>query len=102
MSEWNEVSVDFTRYNVPMKRLYGAIASSQNPEEVANKVKGAILAASFLIIFVAGQVFNITITADDVLTAATQIGAIVGTAWSLYGMILHLVTYFGSYTDNRG
>ena len=102
MGRFYECALDFTQYNTPMKRLYGSIASSQNPDEVANKVKGGILAASFLIIFVVGQVFHVELTPNDVLTVATQIGGIAGVAWSLYGMILHLVTYFGSYTDTRG
>lgn len=75
------------------RKLYGAVASSQDPSVVANKVKGAILAVSSIIIFLAGQFLHITLTAGDVLSLATEISTIAGAVWAIYGCILHLVTW---------
>ena len=85
------------------KRLYGAIASSQDPATVANKVKGVILALSGVIIFAAAQFVGITLTANDIVTLATQVTAVAGAVWAAYGAILHLVTWLGSYqVEDRG
>lgn len=98
---YHEVSLDFTGYNQERmeKRLYGAIASSQDPAQVANKVKGLILALSSVIILIASHVFGIVLTADDVVTLAAQVGAISGAVWSVYGAVLHLVTWAGTITS---
>ncbi len=77
-------------------QLRSFLQSSQDPTAIANKVKGAILAFSFLIIFAAGQVLHITLTANDVLTLATELGSLAGAAWTIYGCILHLVTFWGT------
>lgn len=77
-------------------RLYGALQSSQDPTEVANKVKGAILMASSVIIFFAAHVFNITLTGNDVITLATDLSGVAGAVWMIYGCILHLVTFIGT------
>lgn len=78
------------------RQLYGAIASSQDPEQVANKVKGVILALSSIIILVAAQVFHITLSANDVVQLSGEIGAMAGALWAIYGVILNLVSFFGS------
>lgn len=80
------------------RRLYGAIASSQDPTEVANKVKGLILTCSSLIIFGAAIAFHVTLTATDVITLATEASGIAGAVWFIYGSILHLVTWLGTIT----
>lgn len=78
------------------RKLYGAIASSQDPTEVANKVKGLILACSGIIIVVAGATFHITLTANDVISLAGEVSTIAGALWAVYGCILHLVTWLGT------
>jgi hypothetical protein len=78
-----------------MNHLASFLQSSQDPSQVANKVKGAILAVSSIIIFLAGQLFGVTLTSNDVLDLATQIGTIAGLVWSLYGVILAVVTRLG-------
>lgn len=84
-------------YNDDMeKRLAGFLQSSQDPTEVANKIKGVILAASSIIIFVAAQLFHITLNANDVITLSTEIGTLAGAVWAIYGCILHLVTWWGT------
>lgn len=78
------------------RKLYGAIASSQDPSEIANKVKGLILACSSIIIVVAAGLFHVTLSANDVITLATESSGVVGAVWCIYGCILHLVTWIGT------
>lgn len=81
------------------RRLAGWAASSQDPTVVANKVKGVILALSSIIIFLGAQLLGINLTADDVITLATEIGTIAGLGWAIYGAILHLVSWFATVVD---
>lgn len=75
--------------------LYKGIASSQDPtgETVANKVKGAILACSGLVIFAAAQIFHVQLSANDVISLATEVSTLAGLVWAAYGCILHVVTW---------
>lgn len=77
-----------------MSRKYGALTSSQNPEEIANKVKGAVLAISSIAIFIAAKFFQIEITVDDMTALASALGALSGLIWMVYGGILHLIAWF--------
>lgn len=77
-----------------MAKKYGALTSSQNPEEIANKVKGTVLAISSIVIFVAGKFFGIQIGVSDMIELATSLGAIAGFIWAVYGGILHLIALF--------
>ena len=77
-----------------MSRKYGALTSSQNPEEVANKVKGVILASSSIIIFLAARFLGITLTANDVISLATQLSAVAGSVWMIYGFALNAIAWF--------
>lgn len=102
MHREHSITLDFTGYNGSMeRRLYGAIASSQDPTQVANKVKGVILALSSIIIFVAAQFFGITLTANDIVTLATQVSGIAGAVWAVYGGVLHLVTWLGTVREQN-
>lgn len=77
-------------------QLASWLASSQDPTQVANKVRGVILAASSILIFLGAQFFHVTLTADDIVTLATEIGTIAGAVWAIYGCILNLVTWLGT------
>lgn len=68
-----------------MTPKYGSITSSQNPEEIATRIKGIVLALSSVIILVAGQLFHMTLSANDVISLATELGAIAGAITTLYG-----------------
>ncbi len=72
-------------------RRYGALSSSENPEVLAQKVKGAILLASSVIIFFASKVLGITLTAADITSLATQLGGVAGAIWMVHGVILNIV-----------
>jgi len=78
------------------KKLAGWAASSNNQEDVSNRIKGLVIAFSGVIIFVASQFFGISLTANDVVELATQLSVIGGLAFSLYGGILALIRKFAT------
>ncbi len=87
-------SADITLQIMNDTRKFGAFTSSQNPEELATRVKGIVLAMSSILIFIAGQFFHITVSANDILTLATELGSIAGAVMTLYGAGLWVVSYF--------
>lgn len=78
------------------RELKGWLQSSQSPDQVANKVRGAILAFSSIIILVAAQFFHIQLNAGDVVSLASEASIAVGAIWTIYGVVLHIVTALGS------
>lgn len=76
--------------------LKGWLASSADPTQVSNTVKGAVLSASALIIFFAAQFLHLTLSADDVISLATEIGTLAGALWFFYGLIFKGVVYAGT------
>lgn len=81
------------------KRLGSLVASSEDPTQISNRVKGVVLALSSVIIFMGAQFFNITLTADDVVMLASQLGTVAGLVWALWGGILALVRFFAEVKD---
>ena len=75
-------------------RKFGAITSSTNPADIAMRVKGAVLAASSIIIFVAANWIGINLTAADMVDIATQLGAVAGAVWTVYGFGLWALAKF--------
>lgn len=77
-----------------MKQNLGAwAASSGDATEVSGRIKGAVFALSAIIIFVAAEVFGITLTPADVIDLGTMLGAVGGAMFSLYGAGLALVRW---------
>lgn len=77
-----------------MAKKYGVLTSSQNPEEIANKVKGAVLLSSSIVIFLVSKLSGIELTVNDMTDVATSLGAVAGAIWAIYGTILHLIAWF--------
>ena len=77
-----------------MNKKFGAITSSQNPEEIANTVKGIVLSLSSVIILIATQFFGVQLNANDVSTLATNVSMVAGAVWTLYGVVLKVLAYF--------
>lgn len=77
-----------------MNKKFGAITSSQNPEEIANTVKGIVLSLSSVIILLGSQFFKVQLNANDVSTLATNVSMVAGAVWTLYGVGLKLLAYF--------
>lgn len=72
------------------------LASSQNPEEVSNAVKGAVLSVSALIMFFAAQFLHVTLSTNDVISLATEVGTLAGALWFFYGLLFKGVMYAGT------
>lgn len=79
-----------------MPQLKVWLASSQNPTQISNTVKGAVLAASSVIVFLGAHFLHITLTAGDVTALATQLGALAGVIWFFYGLLFKGVVYAGT------
>lgn len=76
------------------KKLAGWAASSADETEISNRVKGIVLALSGVIILLAQQFFNITLTGADVISLATGLGTVAGLLWALWGGILAIIRLF--------
>ncbi len=76
--------------------LKGWLQSSANPTEVSNTVRGAILSVSAIIVLVAAQLFRVNLSANDVISLATEVGTAAGVVWFFYGLIFKGVIYMGS------
>jgi hypothetical protein len=79
-----------------MPQLSSWLQSSQDPTQVSNTVRGAVLAASGVIIFLGSQFFHITLSANDILSLATELGTLAGALWFFYGLIMKGVMKAGS------
>ena len=77
-----------------MNRLPSWLRSSQDPEQVANKVRGVLLMFSGIIVYLLGAMFGIDISnPQDTLEFVTQISSIAGAVWAAYGVVLNFVTW---------
>lgn len=81
------------------KKLAGWAASSASPEEVSNRVKGAILAASGLIVFVATSIFQVQLSSADVIDLASQVSVIAGAVWAIWGAGVAIVRKIATITE---
>ncbi len=82
-----------------MPLLKSWLQSSQDPTQVSNTVRGAILSASAIIIFAVGQFFHVQLSANDVISLATECGALAGAIWFFYGLGMKAVMKAGSTTQ---
>lgn len=70
------------------------LQSSADPSSVSNTVRGLVLSLSSLII-VAGGVFGVPLTDTQIASLAASAGLAAGSLWTLYGLVLKLVMFFG-------
>lgn len=75
-------------------KKFGAITSSIDPEEIATKVKGIVLGLSGVIIFLGATFFHITLSANDIITLATELSMVAGAVVFLYGIGMHILAHF--------
>lgn len=75
------------------EKRFGAFSSSEDPQKLADTVKGAIISISSVIIFI-GAWKGITVDQAGIEAFAQQIGTTVsavtfavGTVWTTYGLI---------------
>lgn len=81
------------------KRLAGTWAASSNPEtpeEISNRVKGIVLGLSSVIILISAQFFHIQLQATDIISLASELGALAGAAMTIYGAGLWIVRLIAS------
>ena len=76
------------------EKKFGAITSSVNAEDISNRVKGFTLAMSSIIILVAVKLFGIQLQAQDVASLASELGAVSGAVWVIYGFGMKAWSYF--------
>jgi hypothetical protein len=79
-----------------MPILKSWLQSSADPTQVSNTVKGVVLSASALIVFFGAQFFHVTLTADNIASLASEIGALAGIMWFFYGLLFKGVIYAGT------
>ncbi len=80
-------------------KKFGAITSSQDPEQISNRIKGLTLACSSIIIFLASQFLHIKLDANDVVSLATELGMVAGAITTIYGFGMKAWAYF--YRDTQ-
>lgn len=80
---------------------FGALSSSENPDQLADTVKGIILGASSLVIYFGNILlhrfhFPFTIAEENVTAFAIYAGAAVSGAWTLFGLLKKGVVFLHS------
>lgn len=72
----------------------GIFASSTDPEQLSQTVRGVIIAASVAIVFVGHLLFKIDIDTNDITVLATQMGVLAAAVLSVYGLFLKYINAF--------
>lgn len=67
--------------------LNPVIASSTNPTQVANTVKGVLLSVSGIIVFFLTNALHVSINPSDVTTLIEATSMIAGGIWAVYGLL---------------
>lgn len=88
--------------NMQTNRRFGALSSSEYPNELATKVKGIIIALSVAIIWGASKFFQIEVTPGDVVELGTALGAVTAAIVFAYGVIKNLIIWAYEKWANRG
>lgn len=71
-------------------KKFGFFSSSEDPEKLGNTAKGLIIGCATLIIFGANQL-GYDVTSEQVTEVAIQVGTVISTLWTLYGIIKKIV-----------
>lgn len=73
-----------------MIQKFGMLSSSMDGTQVANSVRGLILALSALVIYGAG-VMGVPLADSDIGELAAGLGAAAGALWTVYGLLMKIV-----------
>lgn len=76
-----------------MEKRFGALSSSVDPEKLSARVNGIILGLSSVIILVAARAFHIQLAPTDVVSLASQGGAVAGAIATIFGAIRWGITF---------
>lgn len=91
----SSLSLDYSQYTRVMENTLKTWAqSSMGATQVANTIKGLVLATSSVIVLVAAQFLHITLSATDIANLATNIGIVAGAIWTIFGLVMKLVMFF--------
>lgn len=82
-------------------KKYGALTSSQDSNEIANKVKGFVLGLSSILILLASLALHIQLSAQDMISLATELGTVAGAIWTIYGFGLNAIALFYQWKASR-
>lgn len=80
---------------IDMEQLNPIVASSTDPTQVANTIKGLIVSASSVIVLVAAHLLGITLTPDNIVSLASDVGMLAGAVWFVYGLLHKGVAVLG-------
>lgn len=83
-----------------MNKKFGALSSSENPEKLADTVKGVILGLSVLIIFVA-KLGGIEIGTEEITNFAIGAGTAVSSLLVFYGLVKKIIIWAQQSWANR-
>lgn len=83
-----------------MSNITSWLQSSEDPTQVSNKVRGFVLLFSSVIIFMAAAFFGIRLSSDDIITFASGLGAVAGSIWTIYGFVMHFITWLSGLKKN--
>ena len=78
-----------------MDKKYGALSSSEDPQKLADTVKGAILGGGVLIIF-GLKYFGIEVGSEDISEFAIQAGSAISAVWIAYGAVKKVILFVHS------
>lgn len=71
----------------PMTELNPIIASSTDSTKVANTIKGVLLSASGVIVYLLTTLFHITLSPSDMTSWVEAISMVGGGVWAIYGLL---------------
>lgn len=81
-------------------KKFGALSSSEDPQKLADTVKGLIISLSGVIILVL-HVFDINIMAEQVSLFATELAFSIGSILTIYGLIKKFIIWIQDTVQNR-
>lgn len=84
--------------NTTKPTLPAYMASSTDNTLVSSRITGIVIGFSSIIILFAARFFNVVLSANDVVSLATGIGAVAGAIVTVKGFIIWIMTKFGKKT----
>jgi hypothetical protein len=83
-----------------MKKNLGAIGSSVDSSNLGATVTGLIITFSAIIIAIASH-FNVPLSNTDVASFAQELGLVIGTIYTLFGLVRKLVVWVHDKVTNN-
>lgn len=71
-----------------------ALQSSTDPNQISSRVTGLVVASSSIIVFLSAHFLRVQLSASDVITLGSELGAIAGAIWTIKGIVIALIMKF--------